>query len=88
MADSLSNTTNQFALYLLDPSIENFAVSKSGKVYLVDVENVLVVDLWENRQGRHCSLLGLIRPNNIISFFPIMSFFSYTGSHFFQTDLS
>lgn len=44
MADKLTNTGGDFALYWTDLSYENFAVDSSGKVTVIDMENIIVVD--------------------------------------------
>lgn len=44
MADLMTNNPTQFALYMTDVSMDNFAVNKWGEVTLVDVENIIVVD--------------------------------------------
>ncbi|XP_005106013.1 divergent protein kinase domain 2A [Aplysia californica] len=43
IAETLS-TKSDFALYLTDVSFENFAVDSSGKVTVIDLENIIVVD--------------------------------------------
>lgn len=44
MADKLTNTGGDFALYWTDLSYENFAVDSSGKMTIIDMENIIVVD--------------------------------------------
>ncbi|GFO46082.1 deleted in autism protein 1 homolog [Plakobranchus ocellatus] len=43
IADTLT-TKSDFALYLTDVNYENFAVDHSGKVTVIDLENIIVVD--------------------------------------------
>ena len=44
MADRLSNADGDFALYWTDLDYENLAVDGSGKVTLIDMEHIVVVD--------------------------------------------
>ena len=44
MADKLTNAGEQFILYWTDLNFENFVVDSSGKVTLVDLEDIIVVD--------------------------------------------
>ncbi|XP_060572616.1 divergent protein kinase domain 2A-like [Ruditapes philippinarum] len=44
IADVLTNNKADFALYLTDVTDDNFAVNDDGKVTLIDLEDVLVVD--------------------------------------------
>lgn len=44
IADTLS-TKSDFVLYLTDVSFENFAVDTSGKVTVIDLENIIIVDI-------------------------------------------
>ena len=46
LARQLTLNTDGWALYLTDPSMENFAVDKDLDVKVVDLEHVIVVDLW------------------------------------------
>ena len=43
IAETLT-TKSDFILYLTDVSFENFAVDSSGKVTVIDLENIIVVD--------------------------------------------
>ncbi|KAK3763954.1 hypothetical protein RRG08_050599 [Elysia crispata] len=43
IADTLT-TKSDFALYITDANFDNFAVDKSGKVTVIDLENIIVVD--------------------------------------------
>nr|KAG5692320.1 hypothetical protein BaRGS_009530 [Batillaria attramentaria] len=44
IAEHLTNNDDDFALYLTDLSWENFGIDASGKVRVLDAENVIVVD--------------------------------------------
>lgn len=44
IADHLTENQEDFALYITDPSWENFGVDASGKVRILDAENIIVVD--------------------------------------------
>lgn len=44
IAEHLTNNDEDFALYITDPSWSNFGVDASGKVRILDAENIIVVD--------------------------------------------
>jgi hypothetical protein len=44
LAQELTHNDEDFALYITDPSWENFGVDASGKVRILDAENIIVVD--------------------------------------------
>ncbi|XP_064455311.1 divergent protein kinase domain 2A-like [Ornithodoros turicata] len=52
IAQQLTDNPTGFALYLTDVSMDNFAVSETGTVTVVDVENVIVVDRFQLVQER------------------------------------
>ena len=43
IAEKLTSKS-EFALYLTDVNYDNFAVDHSGKVTVIDLENIIVVD--------------------------------------------
>ena len=51
IADMLTNNKADFALYLTDVTDDNFAVNDDGKVTLIDLEDVLVVDKLAVKSG-------------------------------------
>ncbi len=51
IADTLTETRLGFAFYLTDVSFDNFAVNRDGKVIIVDLEDILVVDKAKIRRG-------------------------------------
>lgn len=44
IAEKLNNEGNQFVLYWTDLSLENLVVDSSGKVTVIDLEDIIVVD--------------------------------------------
>lgn len=52
LAQLLTENPTEFALYLTDVSMDNFAVDAMGRVTVVDAENVIVVDRREVREGK------------------------------------
>lgn len=44
IADHLTNNDEDFALYLTDLNWSNFGIDASGKVRILDAENIIVVD--------------------------------------------
>lgn len=56
IADQLTLNADDFALYLTDVTDEIFAVDEQGKVRIVDLESVLVVDKLAVKAGKtYCS---------------------------------
>lgn len=56
IADQLTLNADDFALYLTDVTDEIFAVDEHGKVRIVDLESVLVVDKLAVKAGKtYCS---------------------------------
>eukprot|EP00058_Branchiostoma_floridae_P007590 XP_002593078.1 hypothetical protein BRAFLDRAFT_72848 [Branchiostoma floridae] len=63
IAEYLTNNEADFGLYLTDISYENFGVTSDGNLFVIDVENVIVVDKqkikadkprnWEARYQSH-----------------------------------
>ena len=51
MADILTNNKEEFALYLTDVTYDNFVVDSAGKVKLVDLEDIVVVDKQAIKSG-------------------------------------
>ncbi|CAN7996324.1 unnamed protein product [Ixodes hexagonus] len=51
LAQLLTENPTEFALYLTDVSMDNFAVDATGRVTVIDVENVVVVDRKEVKEG-------------------------------------
>lgn len=64
IADKLTLSAGEWALYLLDADWENFAVERlsanSYRVRYVDLENVVVVDLAEVRRGERAARVETI----------------------------
>jgi len=44
IADHLSQSQLGFAFYLTDVSMDNFAINNDGKVIIIDLENIIIVD--------------------------------------------
>ena len=44
IAEQLTENKEDFALYITDPNWDNFGVDSSGKVRILDAENIIVVD--------------------------------------------
>ena len=44
IAKHLTDNDEDFALYIADPNWDNFGVDSSGKVRILDAENIIVVD--------------------------------------------
>ena len=51
IADYLTNNKEDFALYLIDVTFDNFVVDAAGKVKLVDLEDIIVVDKQAVKAG-------------------------------------
>lgn len=47
----LTNNLSGFALYMTDVNMDNFAVRPDGTIFLIDVENIIIVDRWEVKKG-------------------------------------
>ena len=63
IADTLT-TKSDFALYITDANFDNFAVDKSGKVTVIDLENIIVVDklaIEASELYRFITLLSVVR---------------------------
>uniref|UniRef100_A0A6M2D2M4 Putative conserved secreted protein ovary overexpressed n=1 Tax=Rhipicephalus microplus TaxID=6941 RepID=A0A6M2D2M4_RHIMP len=52
MADLMTENPTQYALYMTDVSMDNFAVNDQGEVRLIDLENIIVVDRMQVRAER------------------------------------
>ncbi|KAL3253270.1 hypothetical protein MRX96_017541 [Rhipicephalus microplus] len=52
MADLMTENPTQYALYMTDVSLDNFAVNDQGEVRLIDLENIIVVDRMQVRAER------------------------------------
>ena len=51
IAELFTNHELGFALYLTDVAYDNFAVNRHGKVIVVDLEDILVVDKAKIKRG-------------------------------------
>lgn len=51
ISQMMTENTLDFALYMTDLNLDNFAVRKDGTVFLIDVENIVVVDRLKVRKG-------------------------------------
>lgn len=65
LAELLTNNKAEFALYFTDIHMDMFAVDGDGKVKLVDLQNILVVDKQAVKSGRMDSILSIIWNINI-----------------------
>ena len=52
IAERLTDNDIGFALYLTDVSYDNFAINDDGKVIVIDLENIIVVDKARIKRGR------------------------------------
>ncbi|XP_071951089.1 divergent protein kinase domain 2A-like [Antedon mediterranea] len=50
--ERLTNNEDDYVLYLTDVSSDNFAVAPDGSVYIVDAENIIVVDKQQIRKDK------------------------------------
>ncbi len=51
IAEKFTYNEQEFGLYMTDVSFDNFAVDEDGKVFVVDVENIIVVDRKQIKEG-------------------------------------
>ena len=51
IADQLTNTELGYSFYITDVTYDNFAVNKDGKVLIVDLEDILIVDRAKIKRG-------------------------------------
>ena len=54
IANLLTETELGFAFCLTDVTYDNIAVNKDGKLVVIDLEYILVVDKAKIRRGIHC----------------------------------
>ena len=59
IANLLTESELGFAFYLTDVSYDNIAVNKDGKVIVIDLEDILVVDKAKIRRGKVCVIIVL-----------------------------
>ena len=52
IAEKLTYNEEEFGLYMTDVSFDNFAVNEEGKVFVVDAENIIVVDRRQIKEGK------------------------------------
>ncbi|XP_054713083.1 divergent protein kinase domain 2A-like [Uloborus diversus] len=58
ISQMLTENNLDFALYMTDVNMDNFAVRPDGTVLLIDVENIVIVDRVEARKGKdHSEML-------------------------------
>ena len=60
IADQLTHNKEEFSLYLTDVNGNNFVVDASGKVTIVDAEDIVVVDTRAVRAGKTVRSFGII----------------------------
>ena len=51
IAEKLTNNDQGYGLYMTDVSPENFAVNEKGEVFIIDAENIIVVDKRKIKTG-------------------------------------
>ena len=51
IAEKLTNNDQGYGLYMTDVSPENFAVNEKGEVFIIDAENIIVVDKQKIKTG-------------------------------------
>ncbi|XP_033107182.1 divergent protein kinase domain 2A-like isoform X2 [Anneissia japonica] len=52
LCERLTNNNDDYALYLTDVTYDNFAVAADGSVYVIDAENIVVVDKKKIRNDK------------------------------------
>ena len=52
IADQLTHNKDDFSLYLTDLNSNNFVIDSSGKVTIVDAEDIVVVDSRAVKSGK------------------------------------
>lgn len=52
ISQMMTENTLDFAFYMTDLNLDNFAVRSDGTVLLIDVENIVVVDRVKVRKGK------------------------------------
>ena len=60
IANLLTETDLGFAFYLTDVTYDNIAVNKDGKLVIIDLEDILVVDKAKIRRGKIHVLIVLV----------------------------
>ena len=55
IAEQFTYNDDEYGLYMTDVSFDNFAVDEHGKVFVVDAENIIVVDRKQIKEGREQS---------------------------------
>ena len=53
IAEKFTYNEQEFGLYMTDVSFDNFAVNEEGKVFIVDAENIIVVDRRQIKEGKN-----------------------------------
>ena len=49
----LTSNDSDFSLYMTDVTADNLAVDADGRVHLVDVEDIVIVDRKQLEEGAH-----------------------------------
>ena len=60
IADRLTETELGFSFYLTDVTYDNIAVNRDGKIVIIDMEDILIVDKAKIRRGNLFMLKTLL----------------------------